>query len=112
VPSDYPVYHPPEQEKLIMTVKPTGLPRQLARMSPEQVESVLAYLGSLPLAKLRARQALDNALIERVWASPAGEVRDTALANLQIDQELIAEAIGRGQFPDWERRTIEVSRWL
>jgi hypothetical protein len=95
-----------------MATRPTGLPRQLARMSPDQVESVLAYLGSLPLAKLRARQALDNAQIKRVWASPAGEARDTALANLQIDQELIIEAIGRQQFSDWGQRTIEVSRWL
>lgn len=95
-----------------MATNPTGLPRQLARMSPEQVESVLDYLGSLPLAKLRARQALDNEQIERAWALPKGEIRDTALANLQIDQELIAEAIGRQQFSDWGRRTIEVSRWL
>ena len=95
-----------------MATRPTNLPQQLARMTPEQVESVLAYLGSLSLKKLRERQALDDAQIKRAWALSEGEIRKTTLANLQIDQELIAEAISRQHFPDVPQRTIEVSRWL
>lgn len=92
--------------------EPANLPRQLAQMTPAQIESVLMYLGSLSLTSLRARQALDDQQIKRAWALPDGKVRDTALANLQIDQELVAEAINRQQFPADPHRTIKLSRWL
>ena len=95
-----------------MITRPTNLPRQLAQMSAAQVEDVLTYLGSLSLASLRARQALDNQQIKRAWSLPNGEARNIALANLQIDQELVAEAINRQQFPSDSHRIIELSRWL
>jgi hypothetical protein len=92
-------------------MKPVNLPRQLARMTPEQVEAVIEYLMTLPLSELRARQALDDRQIERAWASPA-RVPGITIENLQIDQELVAEAISRQHFTEQPRRTIDVSRWL
>ena len=87
-----------------------ALPRRLADMSPAQVEGVIGYLGSLTLARLRDRQALDNQQIARAWKMPLGENRDTALANPQIDQELVAVAIARMSFAG-HRRIIDVTRW-
>jgi len=94
-----------------MAAKPKNLPRELARMTPAQVESVLAYFVTLPISELRFRQVLDNEKIGRAFAMPDGEVRTTALNNLQIDQELLAEAVHRQTFSP-HHRTIDVSRWL
>jgi len=92
------------------TIALPALPRRLADMTPVQVEGVIGYLGSLTLARLRDRQAVDNRQIAQAWKMTHGENRDTALANLQIDQELVAEAIARMSFPG-HRRVIDVTRW-
>jgi hypothetical protein len=88
-----------------------GIPRRLSQMTPEQVEGVIEFFVSLPLVELRKRQSIAAQQLDTAWGM-RDEIGNMAVANIQINQELLAEAIMRQQFPDEGRRTISLSRWL
>jgi len=87
------------------------LPRELALMTPAQVDAVLYFYGQLGLPELRGRQGLIRKQQAAALAMPEGKAKNRAFSNLAVDEHLLAEAVWRSQWPD-EPHSIDVSRWL
>ena len=84
------------------------LPQELAQMTPEQVESVLAFYGGLPLEELRKRQDIVRSQQAKMFPRPRSAMNRIGLSNLAIDDLLLAEAVFRSQWPA-EAHTIDVT---
>jgi hypothetical protein len=85
----------------------TDLPRDLARMTPAQVEQVIAFYVSLPLANLRSRQRI----AEQQRAGADVRRHAEGIRNLQINMDLLAEAVFRQTWPEEPQHTIDIARY-
>lgn len=88
------------------------LPRELAKMTPPQVEKVIESYVALPLDELRRRQAQANTEVLAAFETSVGGdlAASRAIANAQITVELLAEAVGRQTWPDF-RHSIDLGRY-
>ena len=84
----------------------TTLPQDLHDMTPAQREDAVRFFTELPLASLRRRQTIaecDTASAYnqlRSAADPAIRWLDRGLRNAQTTSDMLAEAVGRREFPD------------
>jgi predicted nuclease with RNAse H fold len=88
-----------------------NLPHELALMTPEQVEAVLAFYTAQGIPELRRRQQLVRSQQAVVFPRPASSMNRIAMSNLAIDDELLTEAVSRITWPT-EPHTIDVARYL
>ena len=81
------------------------LPQDLHDMTPTQREDAVRFFTELPLASLRRRQTIaesDTASAYNQLRSAADPAMwlDRGLRNAQTTSDMLAEAVGRREFPD------------
>ncbi len=83
---------------------PTGLPRLAQDYTPEQIESVIAWLVTLPLAELRKRQDI-HARQRSIAVSR--DLSPVALSE-QIRFDMTSDAVSRQTFGEPQSGTHDV----
>ena len=85
----------------------TTLPQDLHDTTPAQREDAVRFFMGLPLAELRRRQTIaesDTAsAYDQLRSTVDSAIRsrlDRGLRNAQATSDMLAEAVGRREFPD------------